>query len=148
MFAGGSDDEAACISQDNEVLKGTRCGQEQPERTRMMSAYPIEKDSRSSNRERTVGLRGNTVLDEWVEVAVHIEAELSLVQLCQDGEQKMLYSEDIGAVLEAAMDSDGSALWCEKYSKLLIPSTRPGAGNRFFSLRRMLNDDGGPRDCS
>ncbi|EMY34805.1 hypothetical protein D477_007806 [Arthrobacter crystallopoietes BAB-32] len=114
----------------------------------MMSAYPTEKDSRSNHDDRTLDVRDDSVLDEWIEVSVHIEAELSLVQLCLDGEQKMLYSEDIRAIVEASKDSDGTALWCEKYSKLLIPSIRPGSGNRFFSLQRMLDDDGGARDCN
>jgi hypothetical protein len=52
----------------------------------------------------------------------------------------MFYSEDIDAVQKAALDSDGTAQWCEKYAKLLIPSTRSGAGNRFFSLVRMEMD--------
>jgi hypothetical protein len=143
MFAGGSDDEAACISRNNEVLKGLGAGKNNGREQKVMNAYPVEKDSRSNRADRALEAGSDSILDEWVEVAVHIEAELSLVQLCRDGEQKMLYSEDIGAVVEAAMDSDGTALWCEKYSKLLIPSTRAGAGNRFFSLLRMLKDDAG-----
>lgn len=78
-----------------------------------------------------------TVLEEWVDVAIHVDQELGLVRFCYRGEHLMLWSDDIDAVAAAAADTQDSPQWCAKYGKLLIPSTRPGAGNRFFTLTRM-----------
>jgi hypothetical protein len=78
--------------------------------------------------------------EEWVDVSIHLEPALGIVQLSQPGQPTaeatalLLYSEDFDAVQAASDDSGGRGLWCAKYSKLLIPSTRTGAGNRFFTL--------------
>ncbi|AUI51279.1 hypothetical protein [Arthrobacter crystallopoietes] len=103
-----------------------------------MNTYSTAHDR--NHTDQAASLPDESIFDEWVDVRIHIEAELSLVQFCQQGVQKMFYSEDIDAVQKAALDSDGTAQWCEKYAKLLIPSTRSGAGNRFFSLVRMEMD--------
>jgi hypothetical protein len=79
----------------------------------------------------------SSVLEEWVDVAIHVDQELGLVRFCYRDRHLMLLSDDIDAVAAAAADSQDSPQWCEKYGKLLIPSTRTGAGNRFFSLTRM-----------
>jgi hypothetical protein len=124
-------------SQNDEVLRGTRAGKNYRE-NEMMNTYSTEHDR--NHTAQATSLPDASIFDEWVDVRIHIEAELSLVQFCQQGVQKMFYSEDIDAVQKAALDSDGTAQWCEKYAKLLIPSTRSGAGNRFFSLVRMEMD--------
>ena len=49
------------------------------------------------------------------------------------------------AIAAACADTAGTAQWCEKYGKLLVPSGRKGAGNRFFTVTRMdqeTDDDG------
>lgn len=77
--------------------------------------------------------------EEWVDVSLHLEPALGIIQLSvpdQPGEAPalLMYSDDFEAVLRAAAESDGRGVWCAKYSKLLIPSTHAGAGNRFFTL--------------
>jgi len=78
--------------------------------------------------------------EEWVDVSLHLEPALGIIQLSQpepaepDAAALLLYSADFDAIRAAAADSGGRGLWCAKYSKLLIPSTRAGAGNRFFTL--------------
>jgi hypothetical protein len=78
--------------------------------------------------------------EEWVDVSIHLEPALGVVQLSHPGQPAaeapalLLYAEDFDAVSAAASEPGGRGLWCAKYSKLLIPSTQAGAGNRFFSL--------------
>jgi len=90
--------------------------------------------------------------EEWVDVCVHLEPALGIIQLSQpgltaaDATALLLYSEDFDAVQAASAESGGRGLWCAKYSKLLIPSTRPGAGNRFFTLCQQAPDKAGAPD--
>jgi hypothetical protein len=78
--------------------------------------------------------------EEWVEVNVHLEPALGVIQLSRPGQPAqespalLMYSADFDAVRAAAEESGGVGIWCAKYSKLLIPSRQAGAGNRFFSL--------------
>jgi len=78
--------------------------------------------------------------EEWVDVCIHLEPALGIIQISQPGRPAaeaaalLMYSEDFDAVQAASAESGGRGLWCAKYSKLLIPSTRAGAGNRFFTL--------------
>ncbi|MCG2620944.1 hypothetical protein LVY72_03330 [Arthrobacter sp. I2-34] len=78
--------------------------------------------------------------EEWVDVSIHLEPALGIIQLSDpelpaaDATALLLYSEDFDAVRAACADAGGRGLWCAKYSKLLIPSSHAGAGNRFFTL--------------
>jgi hypothetical protein len=82
--------------------------------------------------------------DVWVDVELHVDTQLGLIQFCLEGERVLGWSDNIAAIAAAVADSVGTAQWCEKYSKLLVPSSRKGAGNRFFTVTRMdqENDDG------
>jgi hypothetical protein len=88
--------------------------------------------------------------EEWVDVSIHLEPALGIIQLSQPGAAEaaalLLYSTDFDAVQAASADSGGRGLWCAKYSKLLIPSTRAGAGNRFFTLGQHAPDKAGETD--
>ncbi|MFD1212830.1 hypothetical protein ACFQ36_12360 [Arthrobacter sp. GCM10027362] len=95
----------------------------------------------TSDRSARLGA-ADSPFEEWVDVSIHLEPELGIIQLSSPGQHAaaqeaaalLMYSEDFESVRRAAADSDGRGLWCAKYSKLLIPSTHAGAGNRFFTL--------------
>lgn len=101
----------------------------------------------SPDRSARLGAADNR-FEEWVDVSIHLEPALGIVQLSEPGQPAgralLMYSDDFQAVSLAAEDSGNRGLWCAKYSKLLIPSTRPGAGNRFFTLSQQeAGQDGG-----
>ena len=99
------------------------------------------------NTYKTEDTASSTVLfDVWVDVELHVDAELGLIQFCLEGERVLGWSDDIDAIAAAAADSGGAAQWCEKYSKLLVPSSHKGAGNRFFTVARMDQDNDNDRD--
>jgi hypothetical protein len=80
--------------------------------------------------------------DVWVDVELHVDTQLGLIQFCLEGERVLGWSDNIAAIAAATADSAGTAQWCEKYSKLLVPSSRKGAGNRFFTVTRMDPEHG------
>lgn len=98
------------------------------------------------NTYETEDTTGNTAgFDVWVDVDVHVDTQLGLIQFCLEGERILGWSDDIEAIAAACADTAGTAQWCEKYGKLLVPSGRKGAGNRFFTVTRMdqeTDDDG------
>lgn len=81
----------------------------------------------------------DTAREQWVDVTVRADAIRHVVSITEpNGQAHEYFADDVREVALATQHTRGSAQWCAKYRRLLVPgASRVTGGAPFYKLEPM-----------